>query len=72
MFWNQFKLGTTPRNANNLQCVFYSKQICESSIRYSGPTFWNKLPELIKVARSIYSFKYRIKRYILSKSVTNL
>ncbi len=38
------------------------------SMRYSGPTVWNKFPIKIKRAKSINTFKYNLKKFILNSA----
>ena len=41
-------------------------QLGMQSLSYIGPT-WNKLPNNLKTATSINSFKHNIKKYFLKK-----
>ena len=37
------------------------------SLLYVGPSTWNKLPNNLKTATSVNSFKHAIKKYFLKK-----
>ena len=70
IFWNEFTLSKTNRYPNNLQHIYFSKKICELSVRYSGPKLWNALPDQIKCAKSLNSFKNQLKKYILCRPLS--
>ena len=42
-------------------------QVCNSSIRYAGPRLWNELPQNIREAKTLGSFKILLKTYLFSK-----
>lgn len=67
LLWNKFTFSKSIRNPLNLQHNYFSKQICQSSIQYSGPGIWNNLPYDVKCAKSVSSFKSRLKKFILCK-----
>ena len=50
LFWDEFMLSKTLRNAHNLQSIFHTKQNCGTSLHYSGPKIWNEFPAHIKCA----------------------
>ena len=66
LFWGDFILSKTKRNPLNLQPKFYSKKICTTSIRHGGVKICNKLPKVLQNAKSIQSFKYKLRKYILT------
>ena len=39
-------------------------QICSSSITYAGPRLWNELPQNIRDAKTLGSFKILLKTYL--------
>ena len=69
LFWDEFMLSKTLRNAHNLQSIFHTKKICGTSLHYSGPKIWNEFPAHIKCAKSVNSFKYNIKKFLLNAPI---
>ena len=49
------------RNSSNFHLVNPKLLIAHKSIRHHGPDLWNSLPESIKICRSLYSFKAKVK-----------
>ena len=43
-------------------------QVRDSSIRYAGPRLWNELPQYIRNAEILPSFKSKLKTYLFAKS----
>ena len=55
------------RNNNLLDVPFVRSQQSQSNIIYHGPVLWNNLPDRIKNATTIHSFKYNLKQHLLSQ-----
>ena len=43
-------------------------QVRDSSTRYAGPRLWNDLPQYIRNAETLTSFKSKLKTYLFEKS----
>ena len=69
LFWDEFMLSKTLRNAHNLQSIFHTKKKCGTSLHYSGPKIWNEFPANIKCAKSVNSFKYNMKKFLLNAPI---
>ena len=54
------------RSANHIYIPKHRKMIFQHNIRYTGPKIWNDLPEQIKKSLSTTSFKYRMKKMLIS------
>ena len=54
------------RQRENLLPTYHRLTTTQHSISYFGPSFWNSLPNNITSATSIESFKYRLKKHIIS------
>ena len=57
------------RSANNLQIPFARTKSFRKSFANLGPRFWNSLPETLKTAGSILTFKKRLKKYLIENDV---
>ena len=55
------------RACGNLQIPRHSLSLYKHSVSYSGPIIWNSIPEHIKNASTIRSFRNKYKRLILSQ-----
>ena len=54
------------RNANDLNVSFARLDIRKFSVRINGPNSWNALPYVVKQSSSISTFKYRLRKHIMS------
>ena len=54
-------------NSSNFHLVNPKLLIAHRSIRHHGPDLWNSLPECIKSCHTLYSFKAKVKRMLLSE-----
>ena len=59
-YYHGYKLSHSARNPRNLQALFCSKKISKTSLLFSGHSMWNNLPNNIKFAKSLNSFKVKI------------
>ena len=71
-FHNFFTLNSTihsypTRNSPNCHLVNPRLLIAHRSIRHHGPDLWNALPDSIKSSQSLFSFKAKIKKRLLSE-----
>ena len=55
------------RYSSNLVSSFNRLDLCQHSVTFTGPTFWNELPDHLKQLNTISKFKYAVKEYLLSK-----
>ena len=55
------------RNRDQLLPRFHRLALSQKSISYSGPIFWNSLPNEVKTCRSLNTFKSNLKKYLISK-----
>ena len=70
MFPKNFSLHKYPtRQSNEYHLPLLRTVKAKSTFIFSGPKFWNSLPDDIKTAPSISSFKYKLKEFLL-KSYT--
>ena len=62
------KNGVTTRSSNKkLKLPFRKTKLTIQSLSYVGPNTWNRLPDNLKSATSVNSFKHYIKEYFLKK-----
>ena len=54
------------RNANDLYVSFARLDIRKFSVRINGPNSWNALPYVVKQSLSISTFRYRLRKHIMS------
>ena len=64
MFWNLFTRNVTSRNVNNVRPSGYTTKISEFSTIFTGPKIWNKLPDNIRLTKSLFSFKHKLKQFL--------
>ena len=55
------------RIKNDLTLPLFKRSMSQFSIKYVGPKIWNQIPIDIKKAKSLYSFKKKMKIFLLSK-----
>ena len=65
-FCEYFSHNITSRLSHNLQTRFCSKKVCEFSVKFTGPKFWNEIPIGIKKLNSQNHFKSKLKSHIMS------
>ena len=65
-YYHGYKLSHSARNPRNLQALYCSKKICKTSLLFSGHSMWNNLPDNIKYAKSLSSFKSKLKICIIN------
>jgi len=53
------------RKSITLRPGFRTKQICEFSVKITGPQIWNTLPNMIREAKTVYTFKKQLKFFLL-------
>ena len=56
-----------PTRNSNIRLPLYSKSLCQNSVFYQGPFFWNELPENLKNIKSIHKFKRLVKESFICK-----
>ena len=54
------------RQSNLLYIPYYKYNVSRRTIRYTGPLLWNVIPEYIKYADSLSSFKDNYKNFLLN------
>ena len=59
--------GYNTRNASNLRSNFHRLTSSQRSFDYIGPTYWNKLPVDIRRSNKLSSFKFNLKKYLISR-----
>ena len=62
---NEFHRHDT-RNANDLYDSFARLDIRKFNVRINGLNSWNALPNFVKQSSSISTFKYRLRKHIMS------
>ena len=72
IFKEMFVLNYNVHSYDTRQCNHYKLPLCHSnvskkSIRYAGPTIWNKISETIRLVPTLNSFKTSIKYILLGK-----
>ena len=60
-------LRSDPQGKLPIPCCSLS-QVHNSSIRYAGPRLWNELPQYLRSANSLGTFKSLLKRHLFKKS----
>ena len=55
------------RNRDQLLPRFHRLALSQKCVSYSGPVLWNSLPNDIKTCQSLTTFKFHLKRYLVSK-----
>ena len=55
------------RSRNNLVSSFQRLNITQNSMTYIGPKIWNEIPNYVKTASSLRTFKYLYKSFLISK-----
>ena len=55
------------RNNNKLVMPRFNRKMSQFSIRFVGPKIYNEIPLDIKSAKSLYTFRKKLKLYLLSK-----
>ena len=55
------------RSASNLSCPLFRLNSSQHSISFSGPKFWNGLPNDLKQPSSSNYFKFKLKKFMISK-----
>ena len=61
------KINTRQRSKNQLYVPKYKLEYGKRTFKYVGSTMWNELPEIIRNAESINSFKKLYRSYIKLK-----
>ena len=56
------------RHNNYLQQEFQRLSVCQRSLSYEGPKYWNSLPAYLREIESLCKFKKELKSYLLSQS----
>ena len=46
--------------------IIFAKQTWNKKLSYIGPSIWNSLPDSIKKAKSLNTFKYNVKKHYLT------
>ena len=54
------------RFAHHVRPEYERLSLTQHSLKYSGPTYWNSLPDNIKQVQSVASFKRILKNSIIS------
>ena len=65
LFWNVVLPSVSVRNPFNLVFKAHSKRKSQMSIRYYGPKIWNELPKTVKLSRTLSTFKFQLKKFLL-------
>ena len=55
------------RNSSFLVPSFNRLDLCQHSITFTGPTFWNELPQYLKELDTISKFKWAVMQHILDQ-----
>ena len=55
------------RNSSDLLPTFHRLTTCQQSVSFTGPHFWNSLPDRIKNLQSLPSFKFELKKFLISQ-----
>ena len=50
-----------------LKCSFRKTNTGQLALSYTGPTFWNKIPDTLKRTRNLNTFKHNWKKYFLDE-----
>ena len=59
------------RQSNEFHLPRLRTLLAQNTFLYTGPKFWNSLSNEIKNARSLSSFKYKLKNLLLNVRATN-
>ena len=65
----QFALPSRIETRNKfakLKIPFHKTSMGQKAISFVGPSLWNSLPELIKKADNLNTFKHNVKNYCLN------
>ena len=62
---NKYITHRLTRQANNLFIPNFKYQFSRNTIRFTGPTLWNSIPENLKDAPRLSSFKRKYKNFLL-------
>ena len=63
--------GYSTRQSTCYRPVYCRTNVKQFTIASQGPKLWNLLPDKIKTATSISSFKYKYKMYLINSLITN-
>lgn len=64
-FCNIFSHNFNARHSLNLRPVYCRKKACQFSIKIAGPNIWNKFSNNVKISKSIFTFKKKLKNELL-------
>ena len=54
------------RRRRNLRTEFRRTNVTQASVFFKGPTVWNSIPDYLRSISNIGSFKFHLKRYLIS------
>ena len=57
------------RNQNEIRSSFHRLTVCQQAVSYTGPHFWNRLPEALRQIKTIETLKKKkkLKIHFISK-----
>ena len=63
---------STRNNVSKLKNPFRKTNMGQKAISYIGPSIWNSLPDSIKRAHSLNTFKHSVKKHYLTWTTNNM